>query len=602
MTDVWAKWEGLVIDGAFPLRRFLGRSNHSVVFLTEHRGRNLPDAAIKFVPADPVRGEAQLASWRTGAALSHPHLIRLFDVGRCQLGGHNFIFLVMEFADQTLDQLLVHRALTADEVREVLPPALDALAFLHRKRLVHGQLKPPNILVVNDQLKLASDTVRPAGASRVSVAKSSLYDPPEAKDGRMFGAGDVWALGITLVEALTLRDPVWPDEAPDTASLPATLPPAFVDTVRRCLSRNPANRPTISSLAAQFERTPATPVEPPREPAVRPRPVSEADEAVRAQPVAEFDQAVRSQPAAAPDEAMRARPVAELDEATRPQPIAEPDEAMGPRPVVEADEAERPQPVTELGQAVRPQPFVEPDETIRPQPAVAADEVVRTQPVSESDQAPRHQRIADLDQATRAPPVTVAEPDGAAQPRPAVPHEAGREVRSQLPLVQWATRERLSFATAGGIVVLVVVWAGFRLLHNPVTPQQPAPAASAMPVPPAALPAPAGGSSTAPPKATASNSSPLAVLHEEIPQPSRSARQSIRGRISVTIRVVVDRSGTVIQVSPEHAGPSRYFARLSLDASKKWKFARADSQQSRVWLVRFEFTRSGTTGRAVPRP
>ncbi len=252
MTD-WAKWESQVINGVFPLRRFLGRSNHSVVFLTEYKTHSLPDAAIKIVPADPVHADAQLAHWRTVAALSHPHLIRLLDFGRCQLGGHKFLFVVMDYAEQTLAQILPHRSLTTEEAREMLLPTLDVLAFLHRKNLVQGQLKPPNLLVVNDQLKISSDTVHPAGASLASIAKSSVYDAPEAKNGTISAASDIWGLGVTLVEALTQQLPTWPDDRSETAFLPAALPPAFVDTVRRCLSRNPANRPSIAALEARIK-------------------------------------------------------------------------------------------------------------------------------------------------------------------------------------------------------------------------------------------------------------------------------------------------------------------------------------------------------------
>ena len=68
MTEDWTKWQNLVINGVFPLRRFLGRSDHSVVFLTEHRSQQLPDAAIKLVPADPKLAETQLARWKTAGA------------------------------------------------------------------------------------------------------------------------------------------------------------------------------------------------------------------------------------------------------------------------------------------------------------------------------------------------------------------------------------------------------------------------------------------------------------------------------------------------------------------------------------------------------
>ena len=240
MTEDWTKWESLVINGMYPLRRFLTRSDHSVVFLTEYSQGGAADAAIKLIPADPVSSGAQIAQWQAMAALSPPYLIRIFDSGRCKLGGHPFLFIVMEYAEQTLAQILPQRALTLDEVRELLPPTIGALGFLHARNLVHCRLKPPNFLVVNDQLKLASDAVRPA----------------EDRDGRVTPAGDIWALGATLVEALTQHPP---DERAGAISLPDTLPPAFADTLRRCLSANPAERPAITDLDAQFKGAPAPP-------------------------------------------------------------------------------------------------------------------------------------------------------------------------------------------------------------------------------------------------------------------------------------------------------------------------------------------------------
>ena len=260
MTEVWTKWEGQAINGVFPLRRFLSASDHSAVFLTEYKAQNLPNAALKLVPAIPALAQAQLSHWTAATTLAHPHLIRLFEAGRCRLGGHEFLFVVMEYAEQSLSQILPQRTLTADEVREMLSPILSALAFLHSKNLVHGQLKPTNILAVDDQLKLASDTVRPAGGFAATLARSSVYDPPEAKDHGFSAAGDIWGLGITMVEALTQQLPSWPDSKSDTASFPAVLPPTFVAIVRQCLNRNPANRPTVDEVAAQIKPTPQLPV------------------------------------------------------------------------------------------------------------------------------------------------------------------------------------------------------------------------------------------------------------------------------------------------------------------------------------------------------
>src|SRR5580692_9863287 len=117
MTEDWTKeWERRIVNGVYPLRRFLGRSSRSVVFLTECKEQGVAQAAIKIMPAIPALTEAQLEHWRKAATLSHPHLIRLLDSGRCQLGGHNFLFVVTELAEQNLAQILPGRALTLEEV------------------------------------------------------------------------------------------------------------------------------------------------------------------------------------------------------------------------------------------------------------------------------------------------------------------------------------------------------------------------------------------------------------------------------------------------------------------------------------------------------
>ena len=253
MIEVWKQREGEVINGEFHLRQYLGGSDHSAVFLTERSPQDPKKAAIKLIPADPYNAERQLSRWAIATKLSHPHLLRLFQMGRCQIGDRRLLYLVMEYAQEDLSQVLPHRALTLAELEDLLPPLLDALTFLHGKGFVHGWVKPSNIMAVDDRLRLSSDGLRGTGEPSVVPHKRSVYDPPEILNGQVLPAGDVWSLGITLVQALTQRLPVWNGTESDTPVLPDTMPPQYVDIVGHCLRRDPSLRWTIDEIAARIK-------------------------------------------------------------------------------------------------------------------------------------------------------------------------------------------------------------------------------------------------------------------------------------------------------------------------------------------------------------
>jgi TonB family protein len=92
------------------------------------------------------------------------------------------------------------------------------------------------------------------------------------------------------------------------------------------------------------------------------------------------------------------------------------------------------------------------------------------------------------------------------------------------------------------------------------------------------------------------------VLHEVIPDVPGAIREKIKGHIHVTVRVLVDPSGTVVGALMENPGPSRYFARLADAAAREWTFAPADNQGARVWLLRFAFSRDDVTVRTTAVP
>jgi serine/threonine protein kinase len=252
MTESATKRVGQVIDGKFRLGEFVGGEDGSSVFLTDCDSPDVRKAAIKLVPADSPEAEGLLARWRHAAKLSHPHMIRLLDMGRGELDGAAVLYVVMEYAEENLSSVIARRPLAAAEARAILGPVVDALAYVHAKGFVHCRIKPANIMAENDRLKISSDGLCRIGEFSGSVGKPGAYDPPEAAGGRISPAGDVWSLGMTLCEALTQRLPVWERTNQAEPALPSTLPAEFLDLARHCLRRDPQLRWSVADIALRL--------------------------------------------------------------------------------------------------------------------------------------------------------------------------------------------------------------------------------------------------------------------------------------------------------------------------------------------------------------
>jgi TonB family protein len=260
MSDTWKQWQGLIVDEKFPLVRYLGGSEHCGVFLTERReGEHLLKAAIKLVPASQENREFQLSRWRQAAELSHPHLIPLYEMGQFDLGGQPLVYVVMECAEENLAQVLPIRALTPTEARAMLGSVLNVLRYLHSKGFVHGHIKPANIMASGEELKISSDGLYHMGELREDSGDQDAYDAPENAGGvlspskPMSPAGDVWSLGVTLVETLTQNLPDARTAEHQDPLLPQTLSESFLNIASHCLRLQPQARWTVAQIAAHLE-------------------------------------------------------------------------------------------------------------------------------------------------------------------------------------------------------------------------------------------------------------------------------------------------------------------------------------------------------------
>jgi TonB family protein len=261
-TELWKKWEGRVVDEKFPLRQWLGGSDHSAVFLTERIGTGSQKAAIKLIPANNLHQEKldqgnlkediQLFRWAAAAKLSHPHLIRLLEWGHCQIDDTRLLYVVMEYAEENLAEILPLRPLSADEASEMLRPTAEALAYLHQAGFAHGRIKPSNIMAVDNRLEISADGLCKTGERGGSTVHSA-YDAPEVATAGLSAAADIWALGVTLVAVLTQSDPGLRNSDRGPGTVPEAFPQPFREIVRQCLQANPLQRCTVSDILRQIQ-------------------------------------------------------------------------------------------------------------------------------------------------------------------------------------------------------------------------------------------------------------------------------------------------------------------------------------------------------------
>lgn len=194
---------------------------------------------------------------QTVGRLSHPAIAQLYDVGHDASGTP---FLVMEFiSGRTLEQLLAHSTVPFARAAAWTGDIASALAFAHRKGVIHGDVKPGNIRVTeNGAVKLVDFGVA-RFASQVSrsdrVLGTPAYLSPEQIQGQQQDArSDLFSLGIVLYETITGVRPfggnslgevcaqiLTDDPVPPSQRNPE-LPTAFDRIIARCLAKNPDHR------------------------------------------------------------------------------------------------------------------------------------------------------------------------------------------------------------------------------------------------------------------------------------------------------------------------------------------------------------------------
>ena len=202
--------------------------------------------ALKILRGRGHRDHARLRrEARTLAALTHPHVVAVFDVGEHD----GLLFIAMELVEgQTVRDWLASRPKTWREVAPVFLGAARALAAAHAKGIIHRDVKPENLLLARAGVVRVSDfglAAIVAGPAVDAVAGTPAYMAPEQTGGEAGPTSDQYSFCVTLHEALC---GVRPDAGPRAPFVVRGVPRAAAEAVRRGLAARPEDR--NASIAA----------------------------------------------------------------------------------------------------------------------------------------------------------------------------------------------------------------------------------------------------------------------------------------------------------------------------------------------------------------
>jgi TolB-like protein/tetratricopeptide (TPR) repeat protein len=254
--------------GRFELRQELGRGAFGVVFeaLDGELGRQVAFKILKpgrdDLGAEQLRREAEIV-----ARLTHPNLVTLHDVGRCEHGP----YLVLErLRGTTLARRLEAGPLAPTEALRISTQVARGLAHAHASGVVHRDLKPSNVFLCTDGLVKVLDfgLAHAFGRRRLEGGSPDYMAPEQWRGAPEDERTDVFALGVVLYRALTGQRPFPKGREAVTGNEPAPsleIPdlPGLGELVGRMLAKDPVDRPrdgqaTLEALEALVPEPSAT--------------------------------------------------------------------------------------------------------------------------------------------------------------------------------------------------------------------------------------------------------------------------------------------------------------------------------------------------------
>jgi eukaryotic-like serine/threonine-protein kinase len=259
--------------GPYEIQAPLGAGGMGEVYRA-HDSRLNRDVAIKILPAsfsaDPERLQRFALESRATAALNHPNILSIYDIGT---DAGSAPYVVSELLEgETLRDRLLNAALPSRKAIDYARQIASGLAAAHEKGIVHRDLKPDNVFITNDgrakildfglakftrpELDNSGDAPTQQIATDAGTVMGTVgYMAPEQVRGKSADPrSDIFAFGAILYEMLSGKrafhgdspvdtmSAILKEEPPDLAETNRNVSPALERIVRHCLEKNPAER------------------------------------------------------------------------------------------------------------------------------------------------------------------------------------------------------------------------------------------------------------------------------------------------------------------------------------------------------------------------
>ncbi len=248
--------------GPYLLVTQLGEGGMGTIFVGRHTGLGRY-VAIKVLRPELSSRKDNVARFfqeaHTINRLHHPNIVESIDLVEDPLDGAYCVLELLRGPD--LKTRLAHGPLPLDSAIRIGVQLADALGAVHALGVVHRDLKPDNLILIqrdgrDDAVKLIDFGVAQIGAGDAAVVGTAAYMAPEqATPGSPVDRrADVYSLGVLLFEMVTGRHP-FPsatdgeyiirhaeDKPPRPTKLAKRCPPALEDIILRCLEKQPSDR------------------------------------------------------------------------------------------------------------------------------------------------------------------------------------------------------------------------------------------------------------------------------------------------------------------------------------------------------------------------